>query len=137
MNNIKDRLRSYKEVKARMYEYKMKIEELEDDISCGGVSYEFKGGHTNKISSTTEDAAIMLAAKKEQLENIFKFNRREVDRIDNALNMLKDKERQAIELRFIEEDALPTVCYKIDRTQTTTKRFIRTGLEKMEKLLKN
>ena len=137
MSKIKDRLRDYKEVKASMYEYRIQIEELEEDICCGGVNYEFKGGHTNKISSSTEDIAIKLAAKKEELEKLFKISSREIERIDNALNMLKVKERQAIELRFIEEDALPTVCYKIDRSQTTTKRCIRDGLEKMEKLLQN
>lgn len=137
MSSVKSRLQNYKEVKASMYEYRIQIEELEEDISCGGVSYEFKGGHTNKISSSTEDIAIKLAAKKEELEKLFKISSREIKRIDNALDMLKVKERQAIELRFIEEDALPTVCYKIDRSQTTTKRCIRDGLEKMEKLLQN
>ena len=137
MSSVKIRLQNYKEVKASMYEYKIQIEELEEDICCGGVSYEFKGGHTNKISSSTEDIAIKLASKKEELEKLFKISSREIERIDNALNMLKVKERQAIELRFIEEDAMSTVCYKLDRSMTTTKRFIRDGLEKMEKLLEN
>lgn len=137
MRNMKYRLRNYKEVKASMNEFRMKIDELEEEISCGGVSYEFKGGHTNKISSSTEDIAIRLSAKKEEFKKMFKSSSREVERIDNALNMLKEKERQAIQYRFIEEDAMPTVCYKIDRSETTTKRFIRSGLDKMEKLLKD
>ena len=137
MSSVKIRLQNYKEVKASMYEYRIQIEELEEDICCSGVSYEFKGGHTNKISSTTEDMAVKLADKKDDLERLFKISSREIERIDNALNMLKVKERQAIELRFIEEDALPTVCYKMDRSIATAKRSIRNGLEKMEKLLEN
>lgn len=136
MSNIKNRLRAYKEVKAKANEYQIQIKELDEYISCSGVSYEFKGGHTNSINSTTQDTALKLIEDKAILTSVYKTQLREVERLDNALEMLSEKERQAITLRYIEIYPLPYVCVEIDRSETTTKRFIRTGLEKMEKLLK-
>lgn len=128
-------MRKYKEVKATIYEYQIKIEELEEEISCGGVSYEFKGGHTNKISSSTEDIALKLVKKKEELENILKFNYREVNRINNALNALKDSERKAIEMKYVEDYSLETIIYKMDRQKRSVLYYIGNGLKKMDKVL--
>lgn len=137
MNEIKGRLRNYKEVKAKIYEYGVQIAELEETLGCGGVSYEDKGGHTYKISRATEDAAIKLAAKKEELENLLKINNREVGRIDNALNALKDSERQAIEMKYIEDYGLETIMHKMDRQKRAVLYYIGDGLKKMNKILKN
>lgn len=135
MNEIKERLRRYKEVKALIYEYEIQIAELEESIGCGGVSYEDKGGQTYKISRTTEEAAVKLANKKAELKKLFTLHSREVGRIDNALNALNDLERQAVEMKYIDGYGLETIMYKMDRQKRAVLYCINDGLKKMDKIL--
>lgn len=137
MNDIKRRLRNYKFLKAKKTELEFRIQELSYNIGPAGLSYEDKGGHTNKISRTVEENAIKIAETEEKLKKLIAEKGIEIDRIENALGMLNEKERQAIELRFIEDYEMSTVCYKLDRGVTSVKRYLTNGLNKMEKLLKN
>lgn len=99
------------------------------------MNYEDKGGATNKISSTVENEAIKLADIEEKLKKLINEHGIEIARIENALDMLSVKERQAIELRFIEDYEMSTVCYKLDRGITAVKGYLKNGLNKMQKLL--
>lgn len=137
MNDIKRRLRNYKFLKAKKTELEFRIQELSYNIGPAGLSYEDKGGHTNKISRTVEENAIKITETEEKLKKLIAEKGIEIDRIENALDMLNEKERQAIELRFIEDYEMSTVCYKLDRGVTSVKRYLTNGLNKMEKLLKN
>lgn len=137
MNDIKRRLRNYKFLKAKKTELEFRIQELSYNIGPAGLSYEDKGGHTNKISRTVEENAIKITETEEKLKKLITEKGIEIDRIENALDMLNEKERQAIELRFIEDYEMSTVCYKLDRGVTSVKRYLTNGLNKMEKLLKN
>ena len=137
MNDIKKRLRNYKFLKAKKTELEFRIQELSYNIGPAGLSYEDKGGHTNKISRTVEENAIKITETEEKLKKLITEKGIEIDRIENALDMLNEKERQAIELRFIEDYEMSTVCYKLDRGVTSVKRYLTNGLNKMEKLLKN
>ena len=137
MNDIKKRLRNYKFLKAKKMELEFRIQELSHNIGPGALSYEDRGGHTNKISRNVEESAIKMAETEEKLRKLIIENGLEIDRIENALDMLNGKERQAIELRFIEDYEMSTVCYKLDRGVTSVKRYLTNGLNKMEKLLKN
>ena len=137
MNDIKKRLRNYKFLKAKKTELEFRIQELSYNIGPAGLSYEDKGGYTNKISRTVEENAIKITETEEKLKKLITEKGIEIDRIENALDMLNEKERQAIELRFIEDYEMSTVCYKLDRGVTSVKRYLTNGLNKMEKLLKN
>ena len=137
MNDIKRRLRNYKFLKAKKTELEFRIQELSYNIGPAGLSYEDKGGHTNKISRTVEENAIKITETEEKLKKLITEKGIEIDRIENALDMLNEKERQAIELRFIEDYEMSTVCYKLDRGVTSVKRYLTNGLNKMEKLLEN
>lgn len=135
MNEIKKRLRNYKFLKAKKTEFEFRLKELAYNIGPGALSYEDKGGATNKISSTVENEAIKLADIEEKLKKFINEYGLELARIENALDMLSEKERQAIELRFIEDYEMATVCYKLDRGITTVKGYLKNGLNKMQKLL--
>lgn len=135
MNDIKRRLRNYKFLKAKKMELEFRIQELSYNIGPGTLNYEDKGGHTNKISRAVEDNAIKIAETEEKLKNLIVEKGLEIDRIENALAMLNEKERQAIELRFIEDYEMATVCYRLDRGVTVVKGYIKNGMNKIEKLL--
>ena len=49
--------------------------------------------------------------------------------------MLNDRERQAIELKYIEDYSLETIIYKMDRQKRTVLYFIGDGLKKIDKML--
>ena len=135
MENIKKRLREYKFIKAEITELKLKLQELNEEIGVSGMSYGERSSQTYKITSSTEDAAIRIAEVSEKYNKIIKEKGIEVTRIENALSILKEKERQCIEYRYIYEHELPTVCYKVDRSMTTVKKYISDGLKKMDKLI--
>lgn len=135
MENIKKRLREYKFIKAEITELKLKLQELNEEIGVSAIGYGERSSQTYKITSSTEDAAIRIAEISEKYNKIIKEKGIEVTRIENALSILKDKERQCIELRYINEHELPTVCYKVDRSMTTVKKYISDGLKKMDKLI--
>lgn len=132
---IKQRLKNYKFLKAKKRELEFRLQELAFSIGPSSLNYEDKGCNTNKISSTTERQAIKLAEAEEELKKLIEEHGIEIGRIENALDMLNERERQAIELKFIEGYEMATVCYKLDRGITTVKFYIKSGLIKMENLL--
>ena len=112
---IKQRLKNYKFLKAKKRELEFRLQELAFSIGPSSLNYEDKGCNTNKISSTTERQAIKLAEVEEELKKLIEEHGIEIGRIENALDMLNERERQAIELKFIEGYEMATVCYKLDR----------------------
>ena len=135
MNQIKERLKNYKFLKAKKRELEFRLQELAYSIGPSSLTYEDKGGATNKISSATERQAIKLVEAEEELKKLIEEHGIEIERIENALDMLNERERQAIVLKFIEGYEMATVCYKLDRGITTVKFYIKSGLRKMENLL--
>ena len=132
---IKQRLKNYKFLKAKKRELEFRLQELAFSIGPSSLNYEDKGCNTNKISSTTERQAIKLAEVEEELKKLIEEHGIEIGRIENALDMLNERERQAIELKFIDGYEMATVCYKLDRGITTVKFYIKSGLRTMENLL--
>lgn len=135
MNKIKDRLRNYKFLKAKKTELEFRLQELSYSISPSTSNFDDRGGTTNKVSSSTESKAIELAEMKSKLEKLINEHGLEIDRIENALSALKNSERQAIELKYIEDCNLETIIYKMDRQKRSVLRYIGAGLNKIDKIL--
>jgi DNA-directed RNA polymerase specialized sigma24 family protein len=66
---------------------------------------------------------------------LININQKEIDHIQNALNGLREWEKQAIELRFVEERRIESVCYIMNRAKNTIKKYISNGLNEMEDIL--
>ncbi|MGL5191600.1 MAG: hypothetical protein ACRC7S_18320 [Cetobacterium sp.] len=135
MNEIKDRLRNYKYLKARKAELEFRLEELSYSIGPGGLDYEDKGGATNKVCSLVEAKAIELAEATTKLQKLINEHGLEIRRVENALNMLTEKERQAITMKYIENYSLLTIMYKMDRQERAVLYYIGNGLKKINKIL--
>jgi DNA-directed RNA polymerase specialized sigma24 family protein len=59
----------------------------------------------------------------------------EINRIENALNCLKEWEREAIQLRYIEGRRQESVCYMMNRSWNTVKRYIAAGFKEINDIL--
>lgn len=135
--DIKNRLRNYKKILAKKNEYELKIKELEEDIGITEAPQGEATSKTYKISSVAENQAIEIAEKKAKLKELIKINQKEINHIENALSGLREWERQSIQLRFIEERRIESVCYIMNRAKKTISKYIANGLKEMEDILKD
>lgn len=135
--DIKNRLRNYKKILAKKNEYELKIKELEEDIGITEAPQGEATSKTYKISSVAENQAIEIAEKKAKLKELIRVNQLEVDHIENALGALKDWQRQAIKLKFIDGRRIESICCIMERSQRSIKGYIGRGLKVMEDILKD
>lgn len=91
---------NYRTIKAEINNLAIEIEEIKSEIDgVKSIGYEEKTGSTNAFNSSVENEIL----KKEKLMNKLareKSNKqRLINKIDNALTILEDEEREIIELR--------------------------------------
>jgi DNA-directed RNA polymerase specialized sigma24 family protein len=132
-----EKLQRYKVLKAEIKNIELDIEELHEseNIGPGAISYEEKSGPTHKFSSQTENEAVNLADKTIRLEGLKRAKEREIERIDNALSILDDKQREVIELKHVRGCRWDTVTYKLDRSYSYCKQLENEALLKIEPFL--
>ena len=103
MNNAVNKIRKYNELKADINYFDIRLEEIEEEII--GISAQPQGeftGKTYKINSQVEQQVDILIEKQEEF-NIKKANAiRMIRKIDNAMNILTDEEREIIKVAVIE-----------------------------------
>lgn len=131
---IKKRLNEYKKIVARKNEILLRIKELEQDVGISAMVQGEATSKTYKISSQTENQALELTTKKGDLSNLIDKYQLEIDRIDNALDSLYDKDKKAIELLYIEKRSMESVCYLMDRTRPVINKYAKRGLQEMQEL---
>lgn len=107
---------NFKKTEKTLYDYiniDIKIENIElqinrllNDVSCAGVSYEFKGGPTNSFNSNVENEVIK---RDEHLMDYIEVLRKTKENaillkksIVNALSTLDEEEYKLIELRYFD-----------------------------------
>lgn len=134
---LRNRLKNYKKIKARAFELELQIKELEEGIGISAMIQTEKTSKTYKINKMVENQAIELAEKKENLKEIYNINKREVEHIENAMSVLTDKQRQAIELNIIQNRSIDNVCSIMgNKSSRTINRYIYSGLKEMDDILK-
>lgn len=131
--NLKERLKNYSSLIAEKRELEIRLEEIEG-TELKAVSYD-SVGRSYGISNTTEKQAFKIVELKEKYNNLLKDKLIEINRIENAMRVLSEKERQLIEQRYINNSSWEVVAYKIDRTSRTCKSIEREALKKMDKIL--
>ena len=131
--NLKERLKNYSSLIAEKRELEIRLEEIEG-TELKAVNYD-SIGKSYGISNTTEKRAFEIVELKEKYNNLLKDKLIEINRIENAMRVLTEKERQLIEQRYINNSSWEVVAYKIDRTSRTCKSIEREALRKMDKIL--
>lgn len=133
--NIKERLKNYRKILAEKKELELRINEQEEDIGIVGIEYGERSGPTYKITSQTENQALKLTESQEKLIKLIKEKGTEIQRLENAMSVLTDQEREVIELLYIKKHYINTVAYKVDKSPRTVKYIERAALKKMEEVI--
>jgi len=136
MNNTVYRIRKYKELKADIQEIDIKVQELEEEIlGVSGQGTEERTGKTYKITSSVEQQAEKLMEKKEELYKEQAIKNRELKRIDNALTMLNDEEKEIIQIVLIDRKKYWRLEQKLNLSYSRIKQMEYDAIEKMKKYI--
>lgn len=136
MKDTIKRIKRYKELKADIVDIDIRIQELEEEHL--GVSAQPSGertGKTYKITSSVEIQAEQHIKKKDKLLRKRASKEREIARIDNALTILKEEERDIVLTALIEQKKYGLLEIKYSRTYSRIKQIEGKAVKKMEKYL--
>ena len=128
------KLKKYKEIKADIIHIDLELEELEIDmLGIGGQADGERTGKTYKVTSPVESQLENYLEKKEKLLISKGRKERELARIDNALSVLKDEERDIIETVLIRGEKYSLLEIKYNRTYTRLKQIENKALRTIKK----
>lgn len=136
MKDTIKRIKRYKELKADIVDIDIRIQELEEEHL--GVSAQPTGertGKTYKITSSVEIQAEQHIKEKDKLLRKRVSKEREIARIDNALTILKEEERDIVLTALIEQKRYGLLEIKYNRTYSRIKQIEGKAVKKMEKYL--
>lgn len=136
MNNTLDRIRRYKEILADIGYIDIRVQELEEEIlGVSGQGIGEKTGKTNKFTSSVEQQAEILMEKKEELYREKAAKKRELQRIDNAITILTEEEKEIISVVHIEHRKYYVVQDKLNLSYQRIKQLEKQAAGKMEKYI--
>lgn len=136
INKTIAKIRRYKELKADIIDIDIKLQELEDEmLGITGQGTEERTGKTYKITSTVEQQADKYMEKKEDLIRKRSIKEREVKRIENAISVLTEEEREVIELAHIQLKKYWKIENQLHKSYSRLKQIENEAAEKMEKYL--
>ena len=136
MNKTVNKIKKYKELKADIIDIDIRLEGIEEDII--GISAQPQGertGKTYKITSQVEEQVEKLLEKKKELKRKKANAIREIRKIDNALSVLTDEEREVIQVARIEGKRYWRLEEKLNLTYARIKQIEKDAIKKMEKYL--
>ena len=134
MKDTVKRIKKYKELKADIVDIDLKIQELEEDmIGISGQGTGERTGKTYKITSSVEQQAEKHIKEKDKLLRDRALKQREIARIDNALTVLKEDEKDIVVTALIEQKRYAILEIKYDRTYSRIKQIECEAVRKMEK----
>ena len=136
MDNTINRIKKYKELKADIRDIEIRLQELEEEmLGISGQGMEERTGKTYKITSSVEQQAEKFMEKKEELLKIKLMKEREIKRIDNAMTVLLDEEREIIQEAHIEHKKYWRLEEKLNLTYSRIKQIEKEAVEKMKRYI--
>jgi len=136
MNNTISRIGKYKEILADIGEIDIRVQELEDEIlGISGQGMEERTGKTYKITSSVEQQAEKLMERKEELYKEQIAKKRELKRIDNAITILTEEEKDIMQIIHIEHRKYYVVQEKLMLSYQRIKQLEKQAINKMEKYI--
>ncbi|WMJ79553.1 sigma factor-like helix-turn-helix DNA-binding protein [Clostridium sp. MB40-C1] len=111
-------LYNYKNLKAEIKNIELEIESIANDYNSSlAISYEEKSAPTNKISSSVENKVVSKEEKIKYLQDIKRNKEIQVQKIDNALESLAERDKKVIELRYFEKISNKKLAERLDLTE--------------------
>ena len=136
MKDTIKRIKRYKELKADIVDIDIRIQELEEEyLRVSAQPSGERTGKTYKITSSVEIQAEQHIKEKDKLLRKRASKKREIARIDNALTILKEEERDIVLTALIEQKKYGLLEIKYNRTYSRIKQIESEAVKKMEKYL--
>lgn len=127
---LKAYLKSYKTRKWVIRDLQLKIKELElEEISVSASSFEEHFGYD--VSSSTENKAIRRLEKKEEYLHKIEYQKIQLEKIENLINILPAIEKQVIESIFLKGYSYNVVIGALDRRYSSIKEIEKRALSKI------
>ncbi|CAI3561107.1 hypothetical protein [Clostridium neonatale] len=136
MNNTLARIRKYKELKADVKELELQIEEIKEEIiGITANPSEEKTGSTNKFSSTVENQVVQIEKRTKELNYKINKKNREIERIENAISVLLDEEKEVINIVHIQKRKYYVAQEKLNVSYSRVKQLEYQAVKRMEKYI--
>lgn len=136
MNNIAKKIKRYKEIKADIINIDIKIQELEEEmLGVSAMPIREKTGKTYKITSIVETQAEKHLEEKDRLLQLKIYSERQLARIENALSILNEDEKDIVQTVLIDQKKYGLLEIKYNRTYSRIKQIESKAIKKMEKYL--
>lgn len=118
----------YKKTEAMLYNFnktKSEIKNIELDLELlksefdgvGAIVYEERTGATNKFNSSVENEVIVRESRIKRLEQLKRIKEIEIEKIENALSNLTQREQSIIQMRYFNKDNNRIIAAKLDLTE--------------------
>lgn len=115
VRRIEAMLYNYNKTKIDIKNMKLDLEVLENDYrGIGSMTYEERTQPTNAFSSSVENEIVKRDEKIIRLRNKIRLKEIEIQKIDNMLEFLKEKERAFVRLKYFEKNTHNEISEKID-----------------------
>ena len=136
MNNTIDKIRRYKEMLADIADIDIRVQELEEEIlGVSGQSLGERTGKTYKITSSVEQQSELLMERKEQLYREQSAKKRDLERINNAMTILTEEEKDIMQIIHIERRKYYVVQDKLNLSYQRVKQLEKQAAIKMERYI--
>ena len=127
---VEERLRLYLHNLDTINELETELDFIDKDLGAKGIAYDsISTATTNVISDTTHSKAMQRIGQSKGIERRIKHLKDENKRIDKALSILPDRQRQVIELYYISNLPLHVVAKKIGKSIPTAERDKKKALD--------
>ena len=136
MKNTVRRIKKYKELKADIVDIDIRLQELEEEhLGISAQPIGERTGKTYKITSSVEQQAEKHMKEIERLLRLKARREREIARIENAMTILKEEEKDIVKIALIEQKKYSLLEIKYNKTYSRIKQIEGEAVKKMEKYL--
>lgn len=136
MDSTIKKIKRYKEIKADIVNIDITLQELEEEVL--GISAQPQGERTSqtyKITSSVETQAEKHLKEKDKLLEQKARLIRDIAKIDNAMTILKEEEKDIVQIALIEQKKYAMLEIKYNLTYGRIKQIEQQAIRKMEKYL--
>lgn len=111
-------LYNYNKTKAQIKNIELEIENIKNDIDgVGAIGYEERTQATNAFNSSVENEVVLRDNKIDRLVR-YKRNREiEIEKVDNAIGSLPEREQLIINLRYFQKYSNGMIAAKLFITE--------------------
>ena len=137
---------NYKKIEAMLYNYnktKAEIKNLDIEINymqsnfegISGLNLTEKTGKTYKITSSVENEVINKDKKVKELEYIRSLKVREINKIDNAIDSLTDREKLLVKYRYFDRIGNLATANKLELTEQRVSELKKDIIKNIESII--